>query len=86
MGRIEYFINLTMQLQEPTKLSNLQLELLKLFSFNTSEEEMADIKRILAKYYAEKATGEMDRLWNQKQWTNETMDLWLKEHKRTPYK
>lgn len=74
-----------MQLQESTKLSNLQLELLKLFSFDTSEEELADIKRILAKYYAKKATEEMDRLWDQKQWTSETMDEWLHEHKRAPY-
>ena len=71
---------------QPTKLSNLQLELLKIFSRNISDEQLLEIKAILSAYFAEKATKEMDRLWDERGWTQETMQQWLKEHMRTPYK
>lgn len=60
-------------------LTNLQLELLKLFSMNLPEEELLEIRRMLANYFAERASDEMDRLWEEKQWTNDTMEDWLKD-------
>ncbi len=60
-------------------LTNLQLELLKLFSMNLPEEELLYIRRMLANYFAEKASNEMDRLWEENNWSNETMDKWLKD-------
>jgi len=60
-------------------LTNLQLELLKLFSMNLPEEELLEIRRILANYFAERASDEMDRLWEENKWTNETMDDWLND-------
>jgi len=71
---------------KPTKLTNLQLELLKIFSRELPDEELLEIKNILSAYFAEKATKEMDRLWDEKGWTQETMQQWLNEHMRTPYK
>jgi len=68
------------------KLTNLQLELLKLFSFQVNENQLTEIRDILTKYFADQATAEMDKLWTEKQWTNETMDNWVNEHLRTPYK
>ena len=68
------------------QITNLQQELIKVFSYNVNEEELEDIRDLLSNYFAEKATREMDRLWDEQGWTNETMDEWLKEHKRTPYK
>jgi len=68
------------------KLTNLQLELLKLFSFQVNENQLTEIRDILTKYFADQATAEMDNLWTDKQWTNETMDNWVNEHLRTPYK
>ena len=65
------------------KLSNLQLELLKVFSRNLSDSQLLEIKQILANYFAQKATEEMDRLWDEKGWTNETMEGFLKEKMRT---
>jgi hypothetical protein len=70
---------------KPTKLTNLQLELLKIFSRDLPDEELLEIKNILSAYFAEKATKEMDRLWDEKGWTQETMQQWLNEHMRTPY-
>jgi hypothetical protein len=45
---------------------------------NLSEESLIDIKRLIAKYFADKASDEMDRLWEANNWSNETMDEWLK--------
>lgn len=59
-------------------LTNLQLELLKLYSLDLPEESLLDIKRLIARYFADKAADEMDRLWEEKDWNNETMDEWLK--------
>ena len=60
-------------------LTNLQLELLKLFSLDLSDDQLIEIKRLIANYFAEKASDEMDKLWEEKGWTNETMDEWLKD-------
>lgn len=59
-------------------LTNLQLELLKVYSLDLSEEQLTDIRRLIAKYFADKASDEMDKLWEEQGWTNETMDEWLK--------
>ncbi len=66
------------------RLTNLQLELIKLFSYNLSTNQLLEVKDLLAKYFADKATQEMDKVWGEKKLTNETMDSWLKEHLRTP--
>lgn len=58
-------------------LTNLQLELIKLFSLNLSDEQLMGIKQTLSAYFAERAANEMDRLWDEKKWSNETMDSWL---------
>lgn len=55
-------------------LTNLQLELLQLYSLDLSEAELLEIRRLIANYFAEKASDEMDKLWKENNWTNETMD------------
>lgn len=64
-------------------LTNLQLELLKIFSFQLEEKQLLEIRAILARYFADKVTEEMDRLWNERGWTQETMREWADEHMRT---
>jgi hypothetical protein len=64
------------------KLTNVQIELLKLFQYNLPEKQLAEIKNILAKYFAKSATSEMDKLWNEQGWDNETMKNWAIEHLR----
>jgi hypothetical protein len=60
-------------------LSNVQEELLKLYSQNLSPEELKDLKTVLGKYFARKSTKEADRIWDNKKYSNETMDAWLNE-------
>lgn len=67
---------------ESKKLSNLQLELLKVFSYELSEEQLSEIRNLLANYFAKKASDQMDLLWEQNNWSEETMNEWGKEHMR----
>ena len=64
-------------------MSNLQLELLRLYGNGVSEESLREIKTILAKYFADKATGAMDEVWDEKGLTEQTMIDWTNEHNRT---
>ncbi len=63
-------------------LTNLQIQLLKSFYFEIPAEQLEDIKTLLGNYFASKATAEMDKLWAENNWTQETMDKWAKEHLR----
>jgi len=63
-------------------LTNLQIELLKVFQYTTKEEDLLEIKRMLVAFFAKKVYDEMDTLWGEKGWTNETMDQWLNEEKQ----
>lgn len=60
-------------------LSNVQAELLKLYSTNLSTDELKELKTVLGKYFALKAAKEADKLWDNKKYSNETMDVWLNE-------
>ena len=37
---------------------------------------------MLAKYFAKTATDEMDKLWEENNWNNDTMKEWLNENLR----
>ncbi|PHN08056.1 hypothetical protein [Flavilitoribacter nigricans] len=64
-------------------LNNAQLELLKLFADDVSEEDLVAIKALISKYFLDKAKDEADRIWDEK---NMDSDELLKEHRRTPYR
>ena len=59
-------------------LSNLQLEILKIYNFDLKEEQLLEIKNLLAKYFAEKASDTMDELWKKNNWSEQIMNDWLK--------
>lgn len=68
-------------------LSILQLELLEMFSrHQVSTEDVIAIKKMLTDFFAQKAMDEADKLWEQRQYTQATMDSWLGTHQRIPYK
>lgn len=64
-------------------LTNLQMQLLKSFNFEIPESQLDEIKVLLGNYFASKATDEMDRLWEENDWSDETMTQWTGEHLRT---
>lgn len=67
-------------------MSNLQLELLKLYSTEIPEEQLLDIRRLLANYFAHVIDQEMEKLWDEKGWTKNKIEEWKSSHLRTPYK
>lgn len=70
---------------ETKPLSNLQLELLKVFSFDLEEEQLLEIRALLSRYFADKATQEMDALFAQNGWGEEKVEEWSKQHMRAKY-
>ena len=58
-------------------LSNLQREILKIYSTDMSEEELNELKNLLAQNYAKKAIHEADMLWNEKSLSDVDMEKWL---------
>jgi hypothetical protein len=63
-------------------MSNLQLELLKLYANQVSDEELLEIKRMLGLFFAKKATDEMQKVWETQQLTPADMLKWADEHHR----
>ncbi|HEX8356575.1 MAG TPA: hypothetical protein VF610_04155 [Segetibacter sp.] len=61
------------------RLTNLQQELLKLYSTDIDEQDLLHIKSYLATYFALKAIKEADEIWETNGYTNETMKQWLNE-------
>lgn len=53
----------------PQPLSNLQLELLKIYARNVSEQDLVQIKLILGQYFADKASDLADKIWVEKDLT-----------------
>jgi len=66
-------------------LTNLQLELVKLFAKKVSEEDLKNIKFLIANYFAEKAMDKADEVWDDKGWTAEDAKRMLQTKLRTPY-
>lgn len=62
---------------KPQSLSNVQMELIKLYSTDLELDELIELKKILANYYAEKAINEADEIWEQKGISGDTMEDWL---------
>ena len=65
-----------MQTVHHVPLSNIQVELLKLYSTNIKEEDLLEIKRFLAKFFMQKAITEADKIWDEKGYTNDLMEQW----------
>ena len=65
--------------------TNLQLELLKVFAHKVSEEELLQIRSFLADFFAKKAIAAANKSWDEKGWTDETVDQLLNTKLRTPY-
>lgn len=72
-------------MQAAKRLSNLQLELLRVFNYDLSEAQLDEIRTLLADYFAKRVTSEMDALFAKNEWGAEKIEEWSKEHMRTKY-
>lgn len=66
-------------MEAPAPMNNLQLELLKIYGTGVSDEDLLTIKRMLAKYFMEKAINRADEIWEERGYTNELMQEWQQE-------
>ena len=66
-------------------LSNMQLELLKLFSRDIEDNDVKEIKKLIVRYLSEKLANNANEIWEKKGWTNDDMEKLLNTHMRTPY-
>ncbi len=64
-------------MEKTIPLSNLQLELLKLYSMNIEESDLAKIKALISRFFAEKAIGAADKAWKEKGYSQTDPDTWL---------
>ncbi|MCF0188594.1 MAG: hypothetical protein HUK04_03790 [Bacteroidaceae bacterium] len=69
----------------PTIFNPVQLQLLQMFSRQTGEEELLEIKQLLSEYFSKKVEAGMSQLWKQGQWDNDKNNSILTQHLRTPY-
>lgn len=67
------------------KFTQAQLELLRMFSKQYPDEVWVEVKDLLSKYFMDKASEEMDNLFEQKEWGEEKIKEWASEHMRTSY-
>ena len=72
-------------MEQRTLLNEAQLSILRLLGRLKTIEQVNELRQIISNYYAQKATEEMDKLWDSGEWDNEKNEAVLKEHLRTPY-
>ena len=72
-------------IQETVGLNEAQLDFLRLLARIKTKDELDELRRVVCEYYAQKATEEMDRLWDEGKWSEEKIEEILHEHLRTPY-
>ena len=60
-------------------LSPLQLELLKVYSFHPTEEELLEIKQYLARFFAHRLSKKIGEAAQRKGITEADLEKWLNE-------
>lgn len=60
-------------------LSNVQIELMKLYSTNLSDNEIMELKDVLANFFGNKAIEKANQIWDERGLSNEDMDKWLNQ-------
>jgi hypothetical protein len=68
------------------KLTNMQLELLKMFKYDLNESQLVEVRELLSAYFAKKVDSEMDNVCNEKEWTISKIESLANKHTRTSYK
>jgi len=64
-------------------LNEQQLHFLKMFSKELPKEDWDHIRKYLSEYFADKLMNEMDKVWDEKGWSDETVKELSKDHFRS---
>lgn len=66
-------------------LNSAQIELLSTMASLNTEDDLIELKQAIARFFAERADREMERLWENGTINEETLKSWEHEHMRTAY-
>lgn len=69
-------------IQPSPPLTNTQLQLLKLYAYDLQEDEMQDLQKVLAAFFAERIRTHTGKMWQERGYSNETMNQWLNDEKQ----
>lgn len=69
-----------------TVFNAAQLYILELMARVRNENELNEIKDVLARHFADKALDAVDRLWDEGTINDSVVQAWKNEHMRTPYR
>ena len=75
-----------MQKMENITFSPAQIHLLNMVSHIKSESTLEQLKEQLALFYAKQVDEEMEALWENGEWDEQTLEELKTAHLRTPYK
>lgn len=70
---------------EATVFNEAQLQMLSMFRFSKTQEEVDDLKSVLLAHYAERMQEMADKMWDDGLLDNTAIEGILSEHLRTPY-
>ena len=70
---------------ESTVFNPMQLQLLRMFSYVKTDEQLKEIKAALSDYFFNKVEEGMDALVAEGKWSKETSETIMQEHLHTPY-
>jgi len=73
-------------MKKTTQLTDTQRELIDWFKLEMTDGELNELNSMFARYYADKATAGIDKLFEENGWGQEKIKEWQNEHMRTPYK
>ena len=72
-------------MDQSMELNRAQLGILRLLGRMKTMDQVEELRQVISNYYAQKATDEMDRLWDSGKWGEAQNNAVLKEHLRTSY-
>lgn len=83
----QIYINMSVQMDATVKqpFNAAQIEILGTMARLNSDEDLSELKRVLARFFADRADREMERLWQEGVINEQIIDNWGQEHMRTPY-
>lgn len=71
---------------QTSHFSPAQQAVLNVISCLQTDEDLADLKRLLVKFVNERLQVEMDKLWDSGSWSEKKLHDIASEHLRTTYK
>ncbi|HUN16093.1 MAG TPA: hypothetical protein PK622_04750 [Saprospiraceae bacterium] len=71
------FVKKIMETIQKPNFSNVQKELLKLYAREVSEEELLEIRQLLANYFAKKVVVNADKAWDKNEYNEDWVNRML---------